>query len=82
MEAQAPPTRERRTVSELNHWETTDGVIALFGIARGTLYRWASEDRWRRRGTRRARLWNIEDVQRSHDTRRAELDTADDQGRR
>lgn len=67
---------------EIDHWETTAGISTLFRVPAGTVYRWASEDRWRRRGTRRNRRWNVEDAQESHDRRRAQLDNAADQHRR
>lgn len=68
-------------VDELDHWETTRGLAHLLDIPTGTVRRWAHEDRWRGRGTRRHRLWNYEDAQRSYDRRRVALDSKLDQQR-
>lgn len=45
-------------------------AIALhYGVAKGTIRRWASEDRWTPFGTRRRRLWSLRDAQKSFERR-------------
>lgn len=43
----------------------TEALAVHYRVARGTIRRWASEDRWSPYGTRRNRLWSVEDAQRS-----------------
>lgn len=47
----------------------TQAIACHYGVAEGTVRRWASEDRWHRWGSRRHRQWNLADAQRSYDKR-------------
>lgn len=43
-----------------------EAIARHYGVAEGTIRRWAHEDRWQPYGTRRRRLWNLTEVQRSY----------------
>lgn len=56
-----------------------EAIAIHFGVARGTVRRWASLDGWHPYGTRRFRHWNLWDAQVSYDRRHprhAEVDAA------
>lgn len=52
----------------------TAALARHFGVAAGTIRRWACQDTWPKYGTRRQRLWNLLDAERSHTTRHADDD--------
>jgi hypothetical protein len=48
-------------------------AIALhYGVAKGSVGRWASEDKWTKYGHRRRRLWDLREVQVSYERRHPE----------
>lgn len=49
-------------------------VARHYRVAIGTVYRWASEDKWTRHGTPRRQKWDLEEAQCSYEKRRQELD--------
>jgi hypothetical protein len=49
-------------------------AIALhYGVAYGSIGRWASEDQWTKYGHRRRRLWDMREVQISYERRHPEV---------
>lgn len=50
----------------------TEAIAHHYGVATGTIRRWASEDGWHPYGTRRFRSWSLDDAQRSWEKRHAE----------
>lgn len=54
----------------------TQAIAVHYRVARGTVGRWASEDRWVKYGTRRRRLFDLREAQASYDRRHP--DTAED----
>lgn len=50
----------------------TEAIAVHYGVAPGSIRRWASQDGWHRYGTRRHRLWSLADAQASAEKRRAE----------
>lgn len=47
----------------------TVAIARHYGVATGTVRRWASEDRWQPHGTRRHRLWSLAAAQASWERR-------------
>lgn len=47
----------------------TASLARHYGVAIGTIHRWAHEDGWVKYGTRRARLWNMAEAQTSYERR-------------
>jgi hypothetical protein len=47
----------------------TEAIAVRYGVATGTIRRWAHEDRWPAHGTRRHRLWSLADAQAAYDRR-------------
>lgn len=47
----------------------TAAIAVHYGVAVGTVRRWASEDEWLPMGTRRHRLWDLNQAQDSYDKR-------------
>ena len=54
----------------------TQAIAVHYRVPRGTVGRWAHEDRWVKYGTRRRRLFDLREVQVSYDRRHPE--TAED----
>lgn len=52
----------------------TEALALHHGVARGTIRRWASEDRWHPYGTRRHRLWSMDDARKSRQRRHQDDD--------
>lgn len=46
-----------------------EAIAKHYGVAEGTIRRWASEDHWHPYGTRRHRLWDLTQAQRSYEQR-------------
>jgi hypothetical protein len=46
-----------------------EAIARHYGVARGTVGRWACEDRWVKYGTRRRRLYDLAEVQESFERR-------------
>ena len=55
-------------MTPVDAWATAADLARLYNVTRGTIHRWASEDRWRRRG-RRPKRYNWEDAQTSWERR-------------
>lgn len=55
----------------------TEALAVHYGVAPGTIRRWASEDRWHPYGTRRFRTWSMTDAQQSWETRNRPTQTRD-----
>lgn len=53
----------------------TEAIACHYGVARGTIRRWASQDRWHPYGTRRHRFWNLHEAQRSYQKRHPDTET-------
>lgn len=51
----------------------TEATARHYGVAPGTIRRWASEDRWYPYGTRRYRLWNLIEAQTSYERRHLDV---------
>ena len=49
-------------------WATAADLARLYGVKRGTIHAWASQDRWRRKDTW-PRQYNWEDAQTSWERR-------------
>ncbi|RKT49299.1 hypothetical protein [Saccharothrix australiensis] len=47
----------------------TEAIAHHYGVAPGTIRRWASEDGWHAYGTRRTRTWDLSQAQASYDKR-------------
>lgn len=47
----------------------TEALALHYGVATGTIRRWASEDRWHRYGTTRHRQWSMTEAQTSWERR-------------
>jgi hypothetical protein len=47
----------------------TEAIALHYKVARGSVSRWASEDRWHPYGTRRRRLWDLAEAQASYEKR-------------
>ncbi|NUT53695.1 MAG: hypothetical protein HOV94_41360 [Saccharothrix sp.] len=47
----------------------TEAIALHYGVAPGTVRRWASQDRWHPYGTRRTRRWDLNQAQQSYDRR-------------
>lgn len=54
----------------------TEAIAGHYGVATGTIRRWASQDHWHPYGTRRYRQWSLWDAQDSYDRRHTDNDTA------
>jgi uncharacterized protein YjcR len=51
-------------------------VVAVhYGVAAGTVRRWASEDHWTPYGDRRHRLWDLREAQASYERRHPDATT-------
>ena len=48
-----------------------EAIATHYRVARGTVRRWASEDRWVPYGTRRYRRWDLREAEASFTARRA-----------
>jgi uncharacterized protein YjcR len=48
----------------------TVSLARHYGVAVGTIHRWAHEDGWMKYGPRRARLWDMAQAQASYERRR------------
>lgn len=55
----------------------TEALAVHYGVATGTIRRWASEDRWQPHGTRRCRQWSLTDAQTSWEARNPPMSTRD-----
>lgn len=55
----------------------TEALAHHYGVAVGTIRRWASEDRWHPYGTRRSRKWSLADAQESWAARNTPESTRD-----
>jgi uncharacterized protein YjcR len=55
----------------------TEALAFHFGVAPGTIRRWASEDHWHPYGTRRHRQWSVAAAQKSRDDRNTPNETRD-----
>lgn len=62
----------------MDAWLSAADLAHLYGVAKGTIQRWASQDRWRRRGTYR-KAYHLGDAQASYDRRH--LQAADQHGK-
>ena len=49
-------------------WATAKDLARLYNVSRGTIHRWASEDGWRRKGTR-PKVYSWDDAQDSWERR-------------
>jgi uncharacterized protein YjcR len=47
-----------------------EAIAGHYGVARGTVRRWASQDRWVPYGTRRYRKWDLREAEASFTARR------------
>ena len=52
----------------MDAWATARDLARLYGVSRGTIHRWASQDGWRRKGTR-PKVYAWEDAQASWERR-------------
>jgi hypothetical protein len=50
----------------------TEALALHYGVAVGTIRRWASEDGWHGYGTRRHRQWDMAEARRSWEKRHAD----------
>ena len=56
-------------------WATAADLARLYGVSKGTIYAWASTDRWRRT-RRRPKRYAWEDAQASYERRYLVADVA------
>ena len=59
-------------------WATAADLARLYGVSKGTIQRWASQDHWRRQPTW-PRKYAWEDAQASYERRRATQATPNQQ---